>query len=75
MKYLTIFCDGDIKLSGKMVLRKVSSHLRSVSSQKMFLCKCKLTARDFGKRFGGIIYTQLPLFFDIKFLQKHFGHD
>ena len=63
MKYTVIFCGGDIKLSGKMVLRSVISHLRSVRShlrkvisQKVFLCKCKATARDFGKRFDGVIY-------------------
>jgi hypothetical protein len=39
--------------------RKVSSHLRSDTSQKVFLCKCKAAARDFGKRFGGRIY-KLP---------------
>ena len=60
MKYTAIFCGGDIKLSGKMVLRSVSSHLRSVRShlrkvisRKVFLCRCKSTTKDFGKRFGG----------------------
>ena len=67
MKYTAIFCGGDIKLSGKMVLRGVSSHLRSVSShlrsvrshlrkvisRKVFLCRCKPTTKDFGKRFCG----------------------
>ena len=63
MKYSAIFCGGDIKLSGKMVLRSVISHLRSVRShlrkvisQKVFLCRYKPTARDFGKRFDGVIY-------------------
>ena len=63
MKYSAIFCGGDIKLSvmvvwGKKVshLRSVRSHLRKVISQKVFLCKCKATARDFGKRFDGVIY-------------------
>ena len=60
MKYTTIFCGGDIKLSGKMVLRKNESHVRSIEShvrknesQKVFLYKYKPTARNFGKRFGG----------------------
>ena len=60
MKYTAIFCGGDIKLSGKMVLRKNESHVRSIEShvrknesQKVFLYKYKPTARDFGKRFGG----------------------
>lgn len=67
MKYLTIFCGGDIKISvvvvlrtGRSRLRKGLSHLRkgrsqlrSALSQKVFLRKCKPTARDFGKRFGG----------------------
>ena len=64
MKYTAIFCGGDIKLSGKMVLRKnvshvrsILSHVRSIESQKVFLCKCKATARDFGKRFDGVIYN------------------
>ena len=63
MKYLTFFCSGDIKLSVKVFLGndlshvgKGRSHLRKVISQKVFLCKCKPTARDFGKRFGGGIY-------------------
>ena len=63
MKYSAIFCDGDIKLSGKMGLRSNTSHersnisqMRSITSQKVFLCKCKATARDFGKRFDGVIY-------------------
>ena len=53
MKYTAIFCGGDIKLSGKMVLRKNESHVRSIESQKVFLYKYKPTARNFGKRFGG----------------------
>ena len=40
------FCGGDIKLSVKMVWE-------SNTSPKELLCKCKPTARDFGKRFGG----------------------
>jgi len=62
---LTIFCGGDIKLSvmvvwGKNVshVGKVRSHLRKVISQKVFLCKCKPTARDFGKRFA-VEFTDL----------------
>ena len=67
MKYTAIFCGGDIKLSGKMVLRKNESHVRSIEShvrkneshvrniesRKVFLCRCKSTTKDFGKRFGG----------------------
>ena len=56
---LTIFCGGDIKLSVMVVLRKnvshvrsIESHMRNIESQKVFLCKCKPTARDFGKRFA-----------------------
>ena len=63
MKYTAIFCGGDIKLSGKMVLRKNESHVRSIEShvrknesQKVFLYKYKPTVRNFGKRFGGGIY-------------------
>ena len=57
---IAFFCGGDIKLSVVMVLRtdvsqarKVSSHLRSDTFQKVFLCRCKPTTKDFGKRFGG----------------------
>ena len=38
-------------------LEKVRSHLRKVISQKVFLCRYKPTARDFGKRFDGVIYN------------------
>ena len=64
---IAFFCGGDIKLSVVVVLRtdvsqvrkvsshlrKVSSHLRSDTSQKVFLCRCKPTTKDFGKRFCG----------------------
>ena len=73
MKYLTIFCGGDVKLSVMVVLRKneshvrsieshvrsIESHVRNIESQKVFLCKCKPTTKDFGKRFGCGIY-KLP---------------
>ena len=75
MKYTAIFCGGDIKLSGKMVLRKneshvrsIESHVRNIESRKVFLCRCKPTTKDFGKRFGGGIYI-----FE-KNLQKYFGN-
>ena len=52
------FCSGDIKLSVMVVLGSNTSHvgsntsqMGSNTSQKRFLCKCKPTARDFGKRF------------------------
>ena len=60
---LTIFCGGDIKLSVMVVLRtdvsqarNISSHLRSDTSQRVFLCRSKAAARALGKRFGGGIY-------------------
>ena len=67
MKYLTIFCGGDVKLSVMVVLRKneshvrkneshvrsIESHVRKNESQKVFLYKYKPTVRNFGKRFGG----------------------
>ena len=60
---LTIFCGGDIKLSVMVVLRSNTSytrsntsHDRSNTSQRVFLCKCKATARALGKRFSDGIY-------------------
>ena len=57
------FCSGDIKLSGKMVLRKnvshvrsIESHMRNIESRRVFLCRSKAAARDLGKRFGCGIY-------------------
>ena len=82
MKYLTIFCGGDVKLSVMVVLRKneshgrkneshvrsIESHVRNIESRRVFLCRCKPTTKDFGKRFGGGIYI-----FE-KNLQKYFGN-
>jgi hypothetical protein len=39
-----------------VVLRSNTSHDRSNTSQRVFLCKCKATARALGKRFSGGIY-------------------
>ena len=60
LEILNIFRGSDIKLSVMVVLRSNTSytrsntsHDRSNTSQRVFLCKCKATARALGKRFGG----------------------